>query len=484
MFKRRNRKGKKQDPEFSEMSGYDDVDEQGELDDLGGPVEMPRRNGLDRIDEPDEEALPEDDLTDDVIRPIASHRNRENPFRRKTGNIIQVGGDPELREENIAKRTKRRVKKTRLFVIAVVLLIVAGAVYYVYTHVREFQGYKVLLSSDTVYEPNAEYTEFGGNLLKYTPEGVSYIDPNGNVVWTAGADMKVPIASTRGNYAVVADKGGNAVRVFSTEGAVSDLVMPYKILDVDVASQGAFTVILESDTTNYINMYDANGGEVYTFRTSIDKSGYPLDITISEDGIKLFTSYFKLDGVNFRNNAAAYNFGEVGQNAGADRIVGGYTFDDEMITRVKFVTNDIVAAFSDAKIILYDFKEKPSERAAIEYGSEIYSIFYNKNYVGFIKKNDSEEEGAGYLLECYDLSGREMFSYPFNIEYDNIYAANDEIIITGGNQCLIISKSGRTKFTYAFPNMIKSMIPSSGSNEYIMTFENKTETIKLKAEDN
>ena len=164
--------------------------------------------------------------------------------------------------------------------------------------------------------------------------------------------------------------------------------------------------------------------------------------------------------------------------------MGGYTFDDEMITRVKFVTNDIVAAFSDSEIVLYDFKEKPSERATIEYGSEIYSIFYNKNYVGFIKKNDSEEEGAGYLLKCYDLSGREMFSYPFNIEYDNIYAADDEIIITGGNQCLIISKSGRTKFTYAFPNMIKSMIPSSGSNEYIMTFENKTETIKLKAEDN
>jgi hypothetical protein len=60
---------------------------------------------------------------------------------------------------------------------------------------------------------------------------------------------------------------------------------------------------------------------------------------------------------------------------------------------------------------------------------------------------------------------------------------NNEIIITGGNQCLIVSKGGRTKFTYAFPNMIKSMIPSSGSNEYIITFEGKTETIKLKAED-
>ena len=206
----------------------------------------------------------------------------------------------------------------------------AGTVYYVYTHVREFQGYKVLLSTDTIYEPNAEYTEFGGNLLKYTPEGVSYIDANGNVVWTAGADMKVPIASTNGDYAVVADKGGNTVRVFNTEGAVSDLVMPYKILDVDVASQGAFTVILESDVTNYINMYDKNGNAVYEMQTSIDKSGYPLAIAISDDGQKLVSSYYYMEGIQSKNNLAAYNFGEVGQNANADRMVGGFSLEDEL----------------------------------------------------------------------------------------------------------------------------------------------------------
>ena len=399
-------------------------------------------------------------------------------------NLIEQDETENLEEMNRRNRARYTRTRTGFVVVIFLALVIAGVMFYVHITMREFKGYKVLHSAETVFEANAEYLEFGGNLLKYTPDGVSYINPNGDVVWTTGVDFKVPIAACRGDYAVIADRGGNKVCVFNKEGMVSENVMPYTICSVDVGVQGAFTVILESDETNYINMYDANGGEVYTFRTSIDKSGYPLDITISEDGIKLFTSYFKLDGVNFRNNAAAYNFGEVGQNAGADRIVGRYTFDDEMITRVKFVTNDIVAAFSDSEIVLYDFKEKPSERATIEYGSEIYSIFYNKNYVGFIKKNDSEEEGAGYLLKCYDLSGREMFSYPFNIEYDNIYAADDEIIITGGNQCLIISKSGRTKFTYAFPNMIKSMIPSSGSNEYIMTFENKTETIKLKAEDN
>lgn len=398
-------------------------------------------------------------------------------------NIIEMGGSAELEEMNQASRARYGQVRTGFVVMLFLVIVIAGVVLYVHFSMEEFKGYKVLYSAETVFEANADYLEFGGNLLKYTPDGVSYIDKSGNVVWTAGVDFSVPIAACRGDYAVVADRGGNKVCVFNTEGMVSENSMPYSICSIDVGVQGAFTVILEGDETNYINMYDANGGEVYTFRTSIDKSGYPLDITISEDGVKLFTSYFKLDGVNFKNNVAAYNFGEVGQNSGADRIVGGYTFEDEMVTRVRFVTNDVVVAFSDLGFTLYDFKEKPSERARVEYGSEIYSILYNKNYVGFIKKNEGEADSAGYVLKCYDLYGKEMFSYPFDIEYDNIYAANDEIIITGGNQCLIVSKKGRTKFTYAFPDMIKSMIPSSGSNEYIVTFEGKTETIKLKAED-
>ena len=398
-------------------------------------------------------------------------------------NIIDMGGSSELEEMNYGNRARYNHVRTGIIVVIFLAIIVAGVVLYVHFSMEEFKGYKVIYSAETVFEANADYLEFGGNLLKYTPDGVSYIDKNGNVVWTAGVDFNVPMASCRGDYAVVADRGGNKVCVFNTEGMVSENNMPNSICSIDVGIQGAFTVILEGEDTNYINMYDSKGGEVYSFRTSIDKSGYPLDITISEDGVKLFTSYFKLDGVNFKNNVAAYNFGEVGQNSGADRIVGGYTFEDEMVTRVKFVTNDIVAAFSDTEIVLYDFKEKPSERAKIEYGSDIYSILYNKNYVGFIKKNEGETDNAGYVLKCYDLSGKEMFSYPFDIEYDNIYAADNEIIITGGNQCLIVSKKGRTKFTYAFPTMIKSMIPSSGSNEYIVTFEGKTETIKLKAED-
>ena len=496
--------------------GYDDLDEMIREDEAyDAPI---------RYEEPEEEYAPEPEISDfpDVdeedVNPFAPRRAEADPSenrrekkqrkplfgRRKKAaeqeqeedeeryeeryerrdNIIRVGGDAELREENLARAKKRASTKGRIFVLVIILLIVAGAAWFVYNNIREYKGYKVLASTDTVYEANAEYTEFGGNLLKITSEGVSYIDPNGNVVWTAGADLKIPIAATRGNWAVVADKGGNGVHVFNTEGAVSNLTMPYKVLDCDVATQGAFVVILESDTTNYVNMYDKNGTQIYEMQTSIDKSGYPLDISISDDGQKLFTSYFFVEGIETKNNLTAYNFGSVGQNANADRIVGGFSLQGELVTRVQFLSNNLVAAFADTEVILYDMKETPSERCRIKYQQpKIQSIFFSESYLGTIERTSDAEDNTGYVMRVYGHDGDEMFHYAFNMAYDNIHAGKDEIILTGGNQCLIVTKKGRVKFRYAFDTTIRNMIPTSSSNEYIVTFEGKTEKIGLRMED-
>ena len=128
-------------------------------------------------------------------------------------------------------------------------------------------------------------------------------------------------------------------------------------------------------------------------------------------------------------------------------------------------------------------KEKPSERGKAEYGGEITSIFYSSQFLGTIKHKPDSQNTSDYVLTTYDLTGKKHFEYAFNMEYEKIYASDEEIIITGGNQCLIIQENGRTKFAYTFDNMVKSMIPSSKSNEYIVTFENKTETVRLKTED-
>lgn len=395
-------------------------------------------------------------------------------------NVIYVNGSDEANERNKqAQKVDLRMKK-KAFIVTAALLIVAAIICYAFLH-REYKGYKVLKSAETDYENTANYVQFAGNLLKYTPDGVSYINGNGDVVWSAGINMMMPMAVTSGNYAAIADMSGNSVCVFNTEGQVSSLTMPYTICDVDVANQGAFAVVLESDKTNYINLYDKNGNAVYEMQTTLDKSGYPLDITISDDGQKLFTSYINIAGNSVQDNLAAYNFGDVGQNSNADRMVGGYKFDNEVIPKVEFIDNDTVAAFGTNTISIYNMKEKPSNKASVKVDTEIRSIFYSEDYIGIICDDSDAASEHLYIIELYDLKGNKKFEEYIDFNYTNVYAAEKEIIISGENNCIIYRKDGSVKFDGCLSGNINSVVPSGNNLEYIVVYDTVTETIKLKS---
>ena len=395
-------------------------------------------------------------------------------------NVVYVNGFEETQEHN--KRVQREISRRKKIVFFAVLIVaaVAGIVIYIMLH-KEYKGYKVVKSAETNYENTASYVQFAGNLLKYTPDGVSYINANGDTVWSAGINMLMPMAVTSGDYAVIADMSGNSVCVFNTSGQVSSLTMPYAICDVDVASQGAFAVMLESDKTNYVNLYDKNGNVVYEMQTTLDKSGYPLDMTISDDGRKLFTSYINIAGNSVQDNLAAYNFGDVGQNSNADRMVGGYMFENEVVPKVEFIDNDTVAAFGTNTISIYDMKEKPSFKTDIKFENEIRSVFYNKDYIGVIQDNQEETSEHMYKVQVYDLKGNKKFDDYIDFPYSNVYAADKEIIISGGNNCLIYRKDGSVKFDGTLSGNINSIVPSGNHLEYIVVYDTVTETIKLKS---
>ena len=129
------------------------------------------------------------------------------------------------------------------------------------------------------------------------------------------------------------------------------------------------------------------------------------------------------------NTLAAYNFGEVGQNSNADRLVGSYSFSDQVFSKVQFVDNDTVVAFGTKAIEIYTMKEKPVLKKHIVFNDEIRSIFYGDDYIGVIQKNTNENTDALYTLHAYNLRGKEMFSKSLSFDYDNIFAGKDEIIV-------------------------------------------------------
>ena len=227
--------------------------------------------------------------------------------------------------------------------------------------------------------------------------------------------------------------------------------MPYKICDIEVASQGEFAVILEGENKeNYINIYDKNGEPVSEIQTTIDKSGYPMDIDLSSDGTKLFSTYMYLDGVNAKNGLAAYNFGPVGVNENADRLMGGYQLESTLVPKVEFLDNNTICAFGDNQIILYTMREKPSEKAKIALKEEVQSVVFNDKYVGIVIPNNEDakkdQNKAPFVLELYNTNGRKVMSQPIDFKYENVRMIGDEIIFTGGTECKIYTVKGKLKF--------------------------------------
>ena len=330
-------------------------------------------------------------------------------FPKKTGKKVNL--QPVQEEEEQQETKKLAQDKIRKTVIPILIGVIVIVVLLGIATNLNYNSYEVVEETGVKNASMVDYIPYQKTLLKYSKDGAIYVDENDNAIWNETFAMKMPAADVSGEYAAIADLNGNDVYIFNKEGKVSSTTMPYKICDIAVASQGEFAVILEGEKENYINIYDKNGEQISEIQTTIDKSGYPMDIDLSADGEKLFSTYLYLDGVTAKNGLAAYNFGPVGQNENADRLMGGYQMEDTIVPKVEFLDNNTICAFGDNQFIIYSMKEKPNEKARITFTAEVKSVLYNSAHVGIVIPNEAEDKkDAPYVLEIYNTSGRKVMT--------------------------------------------------------------------------
>lgn len=387
-------------------------------------------------------------------------------------------------DEQAEWRSRNRMEGGLPKIVAVIVVIIILAGIYMIFVGRGYNGYEVVEETGVKNASMLDYAPYQNSLLKFSKDGATYVDEKGKAVWNETFAMKMPTADVSGEYAAIADMNGNDVYIFNTQGKVSNTTMPYKICDIAVASQGEFAVILEDEKVNYINIYDKNGEQISEIQTTIDKSGYPMDMDLSSDGTKLFSTYLYLDGVDVKNGLAAYNFGPVGVNENADRLMGGYQLEDTLVPKVEFLDNNTICAFGDNQIILYSMREKPSEKARIVLKSEVQSVIYNDKYVGIVILNEEEtkknEEKAPYVLELYNTNGRKVMTQKIDFSYENVRMTKDEIVFTGGTECRIYTVKGKLKFSYTFSKNVVDMVPTGYSSRYIVLYDSGSEVVRLK----
>lgn len=365
-----------------------------------------------------------------------------------------------------------------LLMLAFVAAVAGTGIYYSFSH-RAYNDYDVVAEYEIDNNSSMEYLAYGDNYIKYSKDGVSYVDSGNHTVWMESYAMKMPHAVVAGDYIAIADLNGSEVYLFGKAGKLNQTTAQYNIIDVDVALQGVFAVVLESENGNQILTYDKNGEKIAEMEITAESSGYPLDIALSEDGQKWVISFAYFEGMVLKNRIGTYNFGPVGQNENADRFVGGFELEDTLVSKVEFIGDHTICAFGDNQLIFYSMKEKPSEITKIPYTQEIRSIFYNESYAGTVCEKQGLDRNNQYVLKAYDTGGREVVSIDIDIPYTHIHTTRSRIIVSGDSECRIYDYNGNQIFAYSFSKKLVNLIPMTDKREYMAVYEGGSEYIRL-----
>lgn len=401
----------------------------------------------------------EQDPTDKTIERIIQELKREDH-------------PEEALEEQIRKRKRRRRRRAGI-AIGSVLALSAGI--YLLVNLQTYTGVRILETYSVSGASGSEYEQFADGVLKYSRDGISYLNREGEEVWNQPYQIQNPVVDVNEASAAVADKGGNAILVFGEEGLRGEMETDLPIEKIRVSEQGIVSVILVDETSSRILCYDAAGNLLVEHKTSMNGTGYPLDASLSPDGEIMQVLYLYTQDGTIASRVAYYNFGEEGA-AITDHQVAEQEYDNTVMASGFFMSQSVSAAVGDHMLAIFRGGAVPEESVQVEIDKEIKSVFYSRRYIGMILKNEGKE---GYELRLYNTRGQVAMSEEFAGDYSHVKLCGSQVILYDGKNCSIFMRGGIQKFDGEMSGNILEIFPAAGVNKYIVMNENGMEVVRL-----
>lgn len=362
-------------------------------------------------------------------------------------------------------RSKRyRRNRTIIFITLLFIIVIIVAVYLYRLFNRNYQGYEVMDRVKNTEENLGGYLEYGSAVVRYSKDGAVAVDSKGNLLWNGSYEMVDPIADICEDYVVIADRGGKKLYIFNRDGLAGSFPTNHPIVKVEVARQGVVAVLMIEDDISYIELYNKEGKLLGEKITNLVEDGYPMDITLSDDGKKVAGTYLCISKGEIINNILFLNYGEVGKNF-TDRTAGAHIHELGIVPRITFLDNDTISAFKEDGFMLFSMEEKAEITKEITVQGKIVSVLHNEKYVGMVTKEEGSKEPK---LLLYDIKGNQILDFELDFKYESIYLSGDELILLHSNSAVIYKINGKEKFRYTFTSNVSALYPINHFDRYFL----------------
>ena len=382
---------------------------------------------------------------------------------------------------------KKRPSLRVILIIGLIIIAACGGIY-LFLSTRHMADYSIVWEKqDTAMtDPGTTfkgYEIFSGGIINYSKDGASYSDKKGDAVWERSYQMNSPRAFVREGYAAIADIGGTQLYIFDTETNTGAVETAYPLVDAAVSAEGVVYTVLSDGNAEYINAYRADGSPIdLSVKSLMTGDGYPLDISASPSGSQLITAYVGVNGSSIGSSVVFRNFDDIGQNADARRIVGGFAdeFEGHYVGKVNFSTEDHSQAFFDGGIVFFSTRvlTSPEVIARADFDNEIRSVACSDKYVAVILSQDNAE--MPYRLAVFNADGGIKGEASFDMQYTGFDICGNEIYIYNDSELRIYSAGGNEKADIVSEDFSFSKVVRTGlGSEYMIADGNDLICIRL-----
>ncbi len=361
----------------------------------------------------------------------------------------------------------------RIMIAGVVILAII-LVYSVIQSRRIYHSYEVMSAVVSSDDASTSYQVNKYGMIRYSNNGIALTDKSGNVIWNQTYEMNNPIIAYAGNYIAAGDRGASTLYIFNQYGQCGKLTTDLPIQGMQMAENGVVAAILSDSESNFINLYDKQGNRLVGIRATLENTGYPLAVGVSPDASRVVVSYLSItESAKVQTKLVFYDFSNV--NGEHEKLTGVI---NSLCPKIQFLGKQRVAVFREKGFDIYSVDGEVKMVFSTEFEDEIRSIFTGEQKLGFVFRN--RDDNGKFRIELYDVSGQKSMTIYSNIDYTDLSADSDEVVLYNNSHAEIYKYNGKQVFDGAFENRITAMMPSWDTGMYWLVEDSRLSEVRVK----
>lgn len=414
------------------------------------------------------------------IRKFRGKNEYTKPVKRQVDHG-QVSDGTESRRKERTNDLFTKIWRHRLTVFyraALVLIVIAViiAIFVIRYNNKVYTEYTVSSEESWTDNSSLDVLEYNGNILTYSKDGAVCTDLQGKTLWNQSYEMQNPLVTTCGDYAVIGDYNGTSVFVMNSSGQQGAIDTRMPIRAIDVSAKGTVLVVLDDAPNTWFYLYSKEGKILWTCKSTMSISGYPLNASVSDNSMMVGVSYLYVDNGVVTSKVAFYNLDEVGDNY-QDTLVSVFNYNNAVVPLLRFMNEEDSFAVADNRLMFYSGRQIPTSTKEIILSDEMRAVFYSSKYVGLVFLNITGD--TKYRLDVYDTSGDLVHIYEFDQEYKQILFHDDFVYIYNESECMIYQVKGKLKFEGQFDIAVQLLIPTTARDKLVLVSKNRIQNIRL-----